>query len=90
MKNQFFCKIFFQEPAIDWGHRLLPLPIDQLVGTSVVDLLDDVRTFPLGLEFAFRFVCDNDGTPKHKNQLASVEDPLLDELVVGPRHVLAI
>ena len=64
--------------------------IHQLVGASIICLLDDVRPLPLGLEFSFRLVRDDDGAPKHEHQLAPPEGTLLDKLVVGSGHVLPI
>ena len=83
-------KIFFEEPSVDWGHRSDSLGIYKLVCSPVVDLLDDVWTFPLLLELALRLVRHGDGSPEHENQLALSEDVLLDELVVSSHHILAV
>ena len=83
-------KIFFEEPSVDWGHWSDSLRIDELVCSPVVDLLDDVWPFPLWLKLALRLVCHDDGSPEHENQLAFLEDALLDELVVSSHHILAV
>ena len=66
------------------------LRIDELVCSPVVDLLDDVWPFPLLLEFALCHVRRDDGPPEHKDQLAFLEDVLLDKLVVSSHHIPAV
>ena len=83
-------KIFFKEPSVDWRHRPNSLGINQLVCTPVADLLDDIWSFPLGLELPLRLVHGDDGSTEHEDQFAFLECALLDELVVGSRHVLAV
>ena len=83
-------KIFFEEPSVDWGHRPDSLGINELVCFPVVDLLDDVWSFPLWLGLALRLVRHGDGLSEHKNQLASLKDALLDELVIISHHILAV
>jgi hypothetical protein len=81
---------FFEEPSIDWGHRSDSLGIDELVCSPIVDLLDDVWSFPLWLELALRPVRHDDGPPEHEDQIAFSENALLDELVVSSHHILAV
>ena len=83
-------KIFFEEPSVDWGHRPDSLGIDELVRSPVVDLLDDVWSFPLWLKLSLCLVRHDDGSPEHENQLTFLEDALLDELVVRSHHILAV
>ena len=64
--------------------------IHQLVGASIICLLDDVRPLLHGLEFSFRLVRDDDGAPKYEHQLAPPEGTLLGKLVIGSGHVLPI
>ena len=82
-------KVFFEEPSINWGHRSDSLGIDKLICSPVVDLLDDIWSFPLWLELALRLMRHDNGSPEHKDQLAFLKDALLDELVVGSHLVLA-
>ena len=62
-------KIFFEEPSVDWGHRSNSLGNYKLVWSPVVDLLDDVWSFPLWLELALCLVRHDDGPPEHEDQL---------------------
>ena len=64
--------------------------IDELVCSPVVDLLDDVCSFPLWLKLSLHLVRHNDGPPKHVDQLAFLEATLLDKLVVSSHHILAV
>ena len=89
-RGKFLRKIFFEEPSVDWRHRPDSLGINQLVCNPVVDLFDDIWSFPLWLELALRLVRHDDGLPKHEDQLAFLEDVLLDELVVSSHHILAV
>ena len=90
-KEAFFLrKTLFEEPSVDWGHWSDSLRIDELVCSPVVDLLNDVWPFPLWLELALRLVRHGDGPPKHEDQLAFLEDTLLDELVISSHHILAV
>ena len=56
----------------------------------IVDLLDNVWSFPPWLELALRLVRHDDGSPEHENQLAFLKDVLLYELVVSSHHILAV
>ena len=89
-KRQHFKKNIFKEPSIDWGHRPGSLGINQLVCTPVVDLLNNIRSFPLWLELSLRLVRDDDGSTEHEDQLALPEYALLDELVISSHHILAV
>jgi len=40
-----------QELAVDWS-KLEALPIDDLVGSFCINLIDDIRSLPFGIEFA--------------------------------------
>ena len=62
-RAKLLAKVFFEKPSIDGWHGPESLRIDQLVCASIVDLLDDVGSFPLRLELPLRLVCDDDGPP---------------------------
>lgn len=83
-----YAKYFYTSHLL--GHRPGSLLVNQLVSTSVVCLLDDVRPFPLRLELPLRLVGDDDGASEYEHEFAFPEDALLDELVVGPHHVAAV
>lgn len=72
------------------GHRSDSLGIDELICSPVVDLLDDVWSFPLWLKLSHRLVHHENGSPEHEDHLTFLEDALLDEHVVGSHHVLAV
>ena len=64
-RGKILSNIFFEEPSVHSGHRSDSLGIDELICSPVVDLLDDVWSFPLWLELALHLVRHDNGSPEH-------------------------
>ncbi|KAI0516652.1 hypothetical protein KFK09_009329 [Dendrobium nobile] len=56
--------------TVDWRHRPLTVQIDQLICSSLVHLLDDEGTFPIGYEFATNFSVWNDWSSQHHDKFS--------------------